>query len=379
MAANIRPKLVLIANTAWNLWNFRRSLIETLLQHDYEVVCLAPEDGFEENLRSIEGIRFHPLQHLSRKSRSPLSNLRTLIEITRLLHLEKPSLVVLYTIKPNIFGAFAARLLRIPAIATIEGLGYTATATSFFRQLIFILYRFAFQFVKKVVFLNEDDRNAFLSHHVATPDKTVMIKGTGVDTALFYPEGNPAPGQVFLYIGRLLSDKGIREFVQAAGITKKNNPQTRFQILGSTDAGNPASIEPAELLHWIENQHIEYLGSTHDVRPFIAGASVVVLPSYREGMPRVLLEGMSMGKPVITTDSAGCRETVDEGKNGFIVPSENAGALAGAMQRFLHLTLAQQVAMGRYSRQKAVSEFSNNVILPQYVRLIQGILFPNNR
>ena len=207
----------------------------------------------------------------------------------------------------------------------------------------------------------------------------MVIKGTGVDTALFCPEGKESPGPVFLYIGRLLSDKGIREFVRAADIIKGKNPQTRFQILGSTDAGNPASIEAAELLHWIENHSIEYLGATHDVRPFIAEAGVVVLPSYREGMPRVLLEGMAMGKPIITTNSAGCRETVDEGQNGFIVPSENAGALADAMQRFLNLTPAQQLEMGQKSRQKAVSEFSSNVILPQYLNLIQALLLHNNR
>ncbi len=371
MLKNKKTKIALVANTAWNLWNFRRSLIETLVNEGFEIVCLAPQDGFEEKLRGLKGVRFFPLRHLSRKSLSPFSNFQTLAEFTRLLRRERPDLVIFYTVKPNIFGAFAARLSGVPAIATVEGLGYAATASPFFRKIIFNLYRLAFRFVEKVVFLNQDDRSEFLARRVVPAAKTLVIKGTGIDTAYFYLEKNAVVGPVFLFIGRLLSDKGIREFVQAAKQVKEVFPKIRFQILGSVDAGNPASIEQGELLHWIENQSVEYLGQSDDVRPFITRASVVVLPSYREGMPRALLEGMAMGKPIITTDSVGCRETVDEGKNGFIVPSENAEALADAMLRFLQLPKAQQFAMGQHSRQKAETEFSDRVVLPQYFQLIQ--------
>jgi glycosyltransferase involved in cell wall biosynthesis len=322
----------------------------------------------------MNGVRFVPLQHLSRKSLSPLNNLQTLSELARLLRREQPDLAVFYTAKPNIFGAFAARLAGISAIATVEGLGYAATASPFFRKIIFGLYRLAFRFVEKVVFLNHDDRAEFLSRRVVPVGKTLVIKGTGVDMAHFYLKKNAATEPVFLFIGRLLSDKGIREFVQAARQVKEAVSRIRFQILGSLDAGNPASIEQKELLHWIENQSVEYLGQTDDVRPHIARASVVVLPSYREGMPRALLEGMAMGKPIITTNSVGCRETVDEGRNGFIVPSENAEALADAMLRFLQLPAYQQLDMGHYSRQKAATEFSNSVVLPQYLQLIREAL-----
>lgn len=372
-------KIVLVANTAWNLWNFRRSLIETLINEGVEIVCLAPQDGFEEKLKEISGVRLAPLRHLSRKSLSPFGNLQTLAELVRLLRRERPELAIFYTVKPNIFGAFAARLAGIPAVATVEGLGYAATASPFFRKIIFNLYRLAFLFVKKVVFLNHDDRAEFLYRHVVAPHKTLVIKGTGVDTTHFYPETNVVTEPVFLFMGRLLSDKGIREFVQAAKQVKEIAPQARFQILGNLDAGNPASIEHGELFHWIENQSVEYLGQTDDVRLYISRASVVVLPSYREGMPRALLEGMAMGKPIITTDSVGCRETVDEGRNGFIVPSENAEALTDAMLRFLKLPPAQQLAMGHYSRQKAATEFSNSVVLPQYLQLIREALLQHEK
>lgn len=368
-------RILLVANSAWNIWNFRRSLLEQLATDGCTLLCAAPADGYESYLSALPGVQFVPLHHLSRKSLSLLGNWHTLLELRRLLHRERPDLVVLYTVKPNIFGNLAARMTGIPAIATVEGLGYTATAPAALRRLIFFLYQLAFRFVQKVVFLNHDDRAAFLYNKVVPPHKTLVIKGTGVDTTHFLPgleNGYAAP--VFLFIGRLLSDKGIREFVRAAQLTKAVAPQARFQILGKADAANPASIPHGELDAWIRSAAIEHLGYSDDVRPYITGAHVVVLPSYREGMPRVLLEGMAMGKPIITTDSVGCRETVDEGRNGYIVPSEDAAALSAAMLRYMRLSPAEKHAMGRHSRQKALSEFSNDVVLPQYLQLLREAL-----
>ncbi len=368
-------RLLLVANSAWNIWNFRRSLLEQLAAEGCTLLCAAPADGYEERLAALPGVQFVPLHRLSRKSLSLLNNWHTLLELRHLLRRERPDLVVLYTVKPNIFGSIAARLTGIPAIATVEGLGYTATAPTLLRRLIFFLYQLAFRFVQKVVFLNHDDRAAFLYNTVVPPHKTLVIKGTGVDTAHFLPgreNGYAAP--VFLFIGRLLSDKGIREFVRAAQMTKAIAPQARFQVLGKTDAANPASIPHGELDAWIQSAAIEHLGYSDDVRPHIANAHVVVLPSYREGMPRVLLEGMAMGKPIITTDSVGCRETVDEGRNGYIVPSEDAEALSAAMLQFMRLSIAEKIAMGHHSRQKALTEFSNDVVLPQYLQLLRETL-----
>ncbi len=372
-------RLLLVANSAWNIWNFRHSLLAQLAAEGCTLICAAPPDGYEKRLADIPGLRFIPLHHLSRKSLSLLDNFRTLLELRRLLLRERPDLVVLYTVKPNIFGSIAARLTGVPAIATVEGLGYTATAPNALRRLIFFLYQFAFHFVQKVVFLNHDDRAAFLYNKVVPPQKTLVIKGTGVDTAHFFPaRENGYASPIFLFIGRLLSDKGIREFVRAAQMTKAVAPQARFQILGRTDADNPASIPHGELDDWIKTDAIEHLGYTDDVRPLIADAHVVVLPSYREGMPRVLLEGMAMGKPIITTDSVGCRETVDEGRNGYIVPSEDAEALSAAMLQFMRLSLVEKRAMGAHSRQKALIEFSNVIVLPQYLQLLrEGLQKPS--
>jgi glycosyltransferase involved in cell wall biosynthesis len=258
-----------------------------LLQNNFQVVCLAPDDPFSELLCTLEGVTFIPLRRLSRKSLSPLGNFYTFLEITRLLRREKPALALFYTIKPNIFGGLAAWISGTTAIANIEGMGYAATAPGFFRRLVFVLYRFAFRFVKKVVFLNDDDRAVFLKQHVVAPDKTQVIKGTGIDVHHFSPPETQSQEPVFLFVGRLLSDKGIREFETAAAQVKAAFPRARFQILGNIDPGNPASIQSEELQQWIEKQCIEYLGQSDDVRPFISAAAVVVLPSYREGIPRV--------------------------------------------------------------------------------------------
>ncbi len=365
----------MIANTAWNIWNFRRSFIELLVQEGLHVVCAAPEDGYQDKLQQMAGVEFIALKHLTRKGLSIWGNLNSFLELLRLMRRERPALAVCYTVKPNIFGCFAARLSGIPVIASVEGQGYTATASAPFRFFIFLLYRFAFASAQRVIFLNHDDKREFLQHHAVKTEKTRVITGTGIDTEYFKPT-RPARHHsiVFLFIGRLLSDKGIREFVNAAALVKQVSPEVRFQILGNTDEGNPASIPAEELQQWIEMQHVEYLGYTDDVRPHISGASAVVLPSYREGMPRVLLEGMAMGKPVITTDSVGCRDTVEDGINGFIVPSENAAALSEAMLQFTRLSKAEQVSMSQYSRYKAEKKFSNDRVLPQYLRIIKSVL-----
>ncbi len=375
VATKTGQNILIVANCAWNIWNFRHSLLERLASDGHHLICAAPADGYERFLDDLPNVRFVPLRRLSRKSLSLTSNWQTLLELCRLLRRESPDLVMLYTIKPNIFGSMAARLTHTPAIATVEGLGYTATAPALLQRLIFFLYHLAFRFVRKVAFLNHDDCDAFLYHQVIPPEKTVVIKGIGVDTDHFLPSPRHAYSEpVFLFIGRLLADKGIRYFVQAAQLTKAVVPQARFQILGKTDATNPTSISHDELDSWIRDASIEHLGHSDDVRPFIAKAHVVVLPSYREGMPRALLEGMAMGKPIITTDSVGCRETVDEGHNGYIVPAEDAAALSAAMLRFIELSTVEKNAMGRYSRQKALVEFSNDVVLPQYLQLVASVL-----
>lgn len=366
-------KIALVVNAAWNFWNFRRALIQALLQRGCEVVLIAPEDDYRPMLQAaFPEVAFVSLKKLSRKSLSVWGNSRTYLELKAVLAQERPDCAVFYTIKPNIFGSFAVRALSIPAIAVVTGVGYAGTAPLPIRYLVFWLYRQAFRFVQKAVFQNYDDRREFLLAEALTPEKATVIKGSGIDTRYYAPAARPSnQAPIFIFVGRFLSEKGIREFVKAVAQVRRGAPGTRFQILGSPDPGNPASILPAELQSWISEGLVEYLGQVEDVRPFVQRADVLVLPSYyREGMPRALLEGMAMGLPIITTDSVGCRDTVEDGRNGFIVPAGDTSALAAAMLRFAHLPDPGKQAMGHYSREKAIREFCNEVILPRYLSLI---------
>jgi len=366
-------KILLLANTAWNLWNFRRALIEQLIAQGAQVVCVAPEDGFQWHLSELAGVRFIPLHCLSRKSILSLSNILLFAEITRLLHREKPDLALFFTIKPNILGALAAKLTRTRAISTVEGRGISATSQRWLRAASVLLYRFAFRFVHRAIFINPDDRADFLRYRIVRPEQAASVNGPGVDVQHFSPRPRLGhnPAFTFLFPARLLAEKGIREFAAAAALLKKKGLQARFQVLGNTDSGNPTSISKEELEIWVAESRVEYLGFTDDVRPYIAEADVVVLPSYyREGVPRCLLEAMSMEKPLLTTNSVGCRETVDDGRNGLLVTPRNVEALATAMQVLANLPPDQLRQMGLHSRQKALTQFSDEVVLPQMLNIL---------
>lgn len=370
-----RPKILLVANTAWNLWHFRRALIEAAVPEGFEIVAAAPDDGYGSRLQDIRGVQFEAIRHLSRDSMSPLHNLLTFWELWRLLRRTQPDLAVFYTIKPDIFGSIAARLTGVPAIASVEGLGYVATAPGWFRKIVMWLFARAFSGVQKVVFLNPDDRKEFIDSGIVDGQKAIVIRGTGIDTGHFMP---PATAEysdlVFLFAGRLLGDKGIREYVQAAEKVKPLVSGARFWVLGSPDPGNPASVSPDELSQWVQAGWIEYRGYADDIRPILAEAGVLVLPSYREGLPVVLLEGLAMGKVLITTDAPGCRETTEHDQNGLIVAAEDPQALAEAMLQIARWTPEKRRLAGAFSRKKAETEFGNAVILPQYLDLWRQVL-----
>jgi len=362
-------KILLVANTAWNFVNFRLPLIRALQNQGCEVVCAAPADGYETQLL---GVRFVPLKHLSRKGLSPWEHLLLYRELRDLIRQEQPDKAVFYTIKPNIFGNFAAKRCGVPAISMVVGLGYVSTRPVL-RKMALMLYRISLRWAQHVVFQNNDDLVVFKKARAVQEGRSSVILGSGVDTRHFSAQETTHQNKknvVFLFVGRLLTDKGIREFAEAAVQVCKNYSNAEFCILGAPDPGNPASILPSELYEWTEAGHVRWLGSTDDVRPHLKQADAIVLPSYSEGLSRALLEGMAMGKPIITTFSGGCRELVEEGLNGFLAPAGDAGALAEVLKRFLDLPLSRRIAMGRYSRLKVEKEFSDDVVLPEYLRLM---------
>jgi glycosyltransferase involved in cell wall biosynthesis len=311
---------------------------------------------------------------LSRKSLSPISNTLLIFELIRIFKEIKPNCTLLFTIKPNIFGNIASFFAKNPSISIIEGLGHSVISSNIFRYFVLFLYQIAFKFTQKVVFLNKDDAKIFENLPFFDAPKSSIIHGAGVDTNYFSPTFSKVAYNseiVFLFIGRFLTEKGINEFIESAKIVKNKYKETRFQLLGDVDSGNPSSISKETLSTWINEGYIEYLGASDDVRPFIQNSDVIVLPSYREGIPRSILEGMAMGKVIIATDTAGCRETVIDNYNGFIVPIKSIDTLVTAMEKYISLSDENKKTMRKNSRIKVVQEFDNQLIIPEYLKLIK--------
>lgn len=339
------------------------------------MLVVAPDDRFRDELLKIPNLHFRALRRLSRKSLSPFQNFRFLLELYRIFRQEKPALALLYTVKPNIIGNLAAAMAGgITTISVVEGLGYSGSTAARWRWLAAPLYRLSLLAAHKVVFLNRDDAQEFLDKRLVRAAQSCIIHGPGVNLRQFQPIDKPHTGQVvFLFSGRLLSEKGIREFAAAAQALKPAYLQAVFRILGAPDPGNPASIDNAEVEQWISAGFLEYAGYADDVRPALAAADVLVLPSYyREGVPRSVLEAMAMGKIIITTDTPGCRDTVDEGRNGFLIPPRNTDALLNAMRRVLALTPPERAEMGARSIQKVKDAFSDEIVIPQYLALVDA-------
>jgi glycosyltransferase involved in cell wall biosynthesis len=371
------PRIALVASIAWTLWNYRLEFIKSLETAGYEVILLAADDASRLKLERSTRAKFFPLRQLSRSSLSPFQNFKFLLEIYFALRRRRPDAAFFFTIRPNTLGNLAAALAGIPTVSTVEGMGISASSHWWLRRLTQGLYRLAFRHASKVIFLNSEDLREFVEQKVVSPSKALLIHGPGIDLQHFAPRAKAKPNAktVFLFVARLLSEKGIREFVAAAQMLQNQGVNAEFRVLGSTDSGNPTTISDAELQSWVRAGIVQHLGFADDVRPALAESDVLVLPSYyREGVPRSVLEAMGMEKVIITTDNVGCRDTVEDARNGFLVPPRDVPALAEAMQKALALSPAQRAEMGRYSRQKALAEFGDELVLPQYLNLVREIL-----
>lgn len=366
----MRKKVLFVDNSTWNIYNFRLNLIKRLKSEGYEVIVVAPVDEYIHYLNESYFTKHIPLKFLAPQSKNIFRDLLLIIELFRIFRQEKPDLVLNYTIKPNIFGNFAARLAGVASFSTITGLGYTFLNNSLINRQVLHLYRLAFKKVKKVVFYNQDDRSLMIKKKLLNPDKGVVITGSGVNTNHFRPLPMPASDKfIFLFIGRLLYDKGLREYVEAAKYLRQISPNMECWIIGELNH-NPAAVPKATLLKWIEDKHIKYFGTAKDVRKYIKQAHAVVLPSYREGIPRSVLEAMAMAKPIVTTEVAGCRETVEDQGNGYLVPVKNPQALAEAMLQLYYKSEEELMVMGAHSRQRALDLFDDKIITTNYLNLI---------
>lgn len=347
--------------------------MQALHEKGHQISILAPEDTSVKALKD-SGCQFLPLS-MNPKGLNPIQDCALLSRLKKTFLEEQPNVILSYTIKNNIYGAIAARSAGIPFIPNVTGLGTAflhAGPTQIIAQL---LYRSAFNNVPIVFFQNEDDRDLFLTQRLVQDYQARLVPGSGVNLAHFQPAPYPQDANEcsFLMISRFLRDKGVFEFAEAARIVKKTLPNARFQLLGSIDPVNRNAIDRKVLDAWVSEGLIEYLGFANDVRPYIAASACVVLPSYREGAPRSLIEAAAMARPVITTDVPGCRSVLDRDLSGFICAPKDAESLATAMFRFTALPRSNRILMGLSGRAKMEREFDQSIVIRSYINAISTL------
>jgi glycosyltransferase involved in cell wall biosynthesis len=305
---------------------------------------------------------------MSVKGLNPVEDLKLQRRFGRIFREERPDVVLSYTIKNNIFGARASKMSGVPFLPNVTGLGTAFLSGKLLQTVTEQLYRRSFAALPVVFFQNADDRDLFLDRRLVRADQARLLPGSGIDLHRFAPAPMPAPEEppVFLMIARLLRDKGVMEFVEAARRVKSRHPQARFQLLGAVGSENRTAIDRATVDAWVAEGVVEYLGTTSDVRPAIAAASCVVLPSYREGAPRTLIEAAAMARPLIATDVPGCRAVVDRDVSGFLCQVRSSDSLATAMERYLALSPDAQQAMGAAGRAKMEREFDQSLVVDAY-------------
>jgi glycosyltransferase involved in cell wall biosynthesis len=363
--------IAIVINTSWNIYNFRLGLIKAFLKEGHQVTAIAPYDSFAEKLRE-EGCQYEEVV-LDNKGANPLKDLNFTWQLYVTYRRIRPDVVLQYTIKPNIYGTIAASLLRIPVINNVSGLGTVFLRENLASRVAHILYRTFFRFPKKVFFQNEDDRQLFLKRRLVKAPITAVLPGSGVDLNAFCPQPFKRNETfTFLVIARLIYDKGIVEYADAIRQLKSEDVQANFQLLGYKD-GSPLGIPEEMLQSWIGDGLIEYLGTAVDVRPYIRQADCVVLASYREGTPRTLLEAISMAKPVLTTNVPGCREAIEDGKNGLLCQVKDSGDLAEKLKKMIALKDDELKSMGQKSREIAERKFNEKIIIQEYREALSEI------
>jgi len=369
----VSKKILISINTAWNLLNFRAGLINGLISSGFEVIAAAPSDNYVAELELL-GCRFIHLE-MDNKGTHPVRDLLLMWRYWRLLKTEKPDLCLFYTVKPNVYGSLASSFCSIPFINNVSGLGSVFIQNGLLKRFVSVLYKFAFRSSSRVFFQNSDDLGLFLENKLVNVELTDVLPGSGINLHRFTPsddtvrKSRTAPFK-FLLIARMLKDKGVVEFVNAAQLLKESGVKAEFCLLGFLDVQNPAAISSEQMKEWTVQGYVKYLGVSDDVREHLASADCIVLPSYREGTPRSLLEAAAMAKPLITTNVAGCKEVVEHGVNGFLCEPKNAQDLALKMKEMLIISEDQRKLMGQNGRLKMEKEFDENIVIQKYLQAI---------
>jgi glycosyltransferase involved in cell wall biosynthesis len=368
--------IALVANTAWSLYNFRLGLIRELIRKGFHVVAIAPPDDYTRYLID-EGCTFEPVP-IDNFGSNPIRDFRTFRSLIQIYKKHSIDFIFHYTIKPNIYGTFAAWWLGINSVAIVTGLGQLFTRRDWKTMIANFLYRVAFRGSKEVWFLNESDASVMIEKQLLPEEKAKYLPSEGVNTSQFqqYAYGLFSNGTVkFLFAGRLIVQKGVYDFVEAARMLKAKGVNAEFQILGIFDEKNPHGIKRSEMQKWVDEGVINYLGSANDVRPYFEKADCLVLPSYyREGVPRVLLEGASMQMPLIATDNVGCRLVVEDGVNGFRCKRKDPNSLADCMEKMAGLSIEERARFGLLGRRIVYMLFNEKIVVRRYLTALNEYL-----
>lgn len=364
-------RILLTGNTCFKIANFREGLVRTLVSRGHEVVVLAPTDQTRDKLITM-GCRVLDLP-MQRNGTSPLAEAALLFRMYRTLRRERPTIVFGYTIKNNIYAGIACRWLRVPFVPNVTGLGPAFNDVGLLNRVIRLLYRIAFARARLVFFQNSEDQATFLRARLIPINRSRLLPGSGVDLARFAarPLPNADHGVVFLFVARLLWEKGAGLFAEAAREMRARDPSLRFQVLGPIDSASRSAISAEQIQAWVDEGCIEYLGAMSDVRPALEAAHCLVLPTwYREGTPRVLLEAAAMGRPAITTDTPGCRDAVVDGETGFLCAPRSLKSLIEALERFIQMSPDARKTMSDRGRSRAEAEFDERKVIDAYSKLL---------
>lgn len=368
-------RICVLANSSRYIWNFRINLIKALQDCGHELIAVSPT-GAETAQITARGIR-HVHLPLAPKGINPVQELATVFRLRGLLARERIDIVLSSTPKGNLYTALANRGTGRAQIANVSGLGSSYLRQDWLSHIVDGLYRLTFRHINYVFFENPTDHAEFLRRLWITSEHAEVIPGLGVDLKHFslhtLPEVNTKGETRFLMIARLIGDKGVREYVEAARLVRQEHSRACFELLGDSAADNPTSIPAEQLARWKADGDIIHYDHTADVRPFVARTHCVVLPSYREGMSRTLLEGGAMGRPLIASDVPGCREAIEPDVNGFLCEARSAQSLANQMLRFAQMDHAQKIAMGKASRHKIAKEFDEAKVIERYLHVIHRL------
>ncbi|MBT1705733.1 glycosyltransferase family 4 protein [Chryseosolibacter indicus] len=365
-------RVAIVLNTSWNIYNFRMNFVKELMALGHEVHTIAPLDEYTRLLEEA-GCQHHVIKMDSRGA-NPIKDSALILEFFMIYKKVKPDVILHFTIKPNVYGTFAATLLRIPVINNVCGLGTVFLKDNLLSAIAVFLYKVSFRFARRVFFQNPEDLQMFIEKKLVTNKTADLLPGSGIDLKKFHPtEYKRNEKFTFLLISRLITDKGVLEYIEAIQKLKSEGVNAKFQILGAIDEQHKRGIKSELIRKWIETETVEYLGTTDDVRTFIEKADCIVLPSYREGTPRTLLEAASSSKPIIATDVPGCNNVVVNNYNGMLCKIKDATDLADKMKSMSELKEEKLREFGRNGRLKMEAEFDESLVINKYLAALKKL------